>query len=70
VSSRRVTIRVPARLHRELVQAARADDISLSQFVNTEMARVLGRREGRELDAATVRSTEGDFATLWRSLAE
>jgi len=44
--SGRFVVRVPRSLHRDLVQHAKAEGVSLNQYINVALARVLGRPAG------------------------
>lgn len=41
--SGKFVVRVPKSLHRDLVEAAAREDVSLNQYIGTELARAVGR---------------------------
>jgi hypothetical protein len=67
----RLTIRVPASLHQELVEAAAADGVSLNQFVCALLASGMQWRQGGGGDApepetGNNRISQEEWSRIWR----
>lgn len=74
--SGRVALRLPKSIHRRAVDAARAEDTSLNQFLVSAIAERLGHARGldearqmRETHAATILATLRDAWDPWRHIA-
>ena len=71
----RLTIRVPASLHDDLVAAAEADGVSLNQFVCALLASGMRWRQGADTSGAKDGVDEGsdrvsmdDYRRIWRNV--
>ena len=66
---------MPASLHRELVEAAKDDKVSLNQFVCALLAGAMRWRQGSEAGDAASEPEEGsdrvsmdDYRRIWRNV--
>lgn len=60
--SGKFVIRVPKSLHRELVDTAAREGVSLNQFIATELARAVGRETARSTQTSAAPSPETTFS--------
>jgi hypothetical protein len=53
-----ITLRLSLELHAELIEASLAENVSLNQFICTELARAIGRRESERATASAYHENE------------